>query len=702
MKRLEDSEPSLAFDRRLDAVLRLLLEASPEEHPEILRRECGGDPDLEVEARSLLSVALEEEAQETSTRFKPVLNLDRGFGPPPEKLGAYRLLGEIGRGGMGVVYLAERDDGSYAHRVAIKLLDDLSGRQSKRRFLAERQILAELDHPGIVRILDGGVTDEGRPFFVMDFVEGASIERYAEQEDLGLAERVELVLELCDAVESAHRALVVHRDIKPSNVLVDSDRRVRLLDFGIAKSLEGSSLETQTGQHAMTPQYAPPEQYQGKTITVASDVYQLGLLTYELIARQRPYDLSKSTPAESVRLVCEERPEPPSTVRVEDAEPLDISPDLDLILMKALHKEPERRYLTVERLADDLRRYLNREPVAARPDSSGYRLRLFFVRNAAVASLTAVAFIVGLAGAAWSIRSLALERQATELQAIRATLERDRAEETVAFLVNVLAKADPFFSPDADISVREALRRGAIELESDWEGSTHDRARLLEVVALVETRLGMHSESVGHARQALDHIQATTVEGGRGPDSEAVVRTALVLATALRKDLRSAESLAVLKDVVAAENVSSGELPADLRADYLANLAEAFFGESDVEAAEEAFRESIQVSSTDRHGAEFALVGLGNLLMVRGRPQEAIPYMEQALKRRSARLGPDHVTLHELHGSLGNVLVEVGRSNEAVEHHRRALALLEMRLSEDHQTRVGTLSNLGIALNASV
>ncbi len=317
------------------------------------------------------------------------------------RCGPYRLLRLIGHGGMGSVYLAERADGEVEQRAAIKLLryggDDPAFRD---RFLRERQILARLSHPAIGRLLDAGHTAGGQPYLAMDYIEGIPIDAYSER--LDLSGKLRLFRQVCDAVSYAHSNLIVHRDLKPSNILVDREGRPKLLDFGIAKILDASQDQerTSTALHALTPQYASPEQVSGEAITTASDVYSLGVLLYRLLTGRFPYEIPALTPTAVAHVVCEVEPAPP-----------DVSDDLDNILLMALRKDPSRRYFSVQHLADDIDRALANRPVMARPDTIGYRAAKFVRRNRVSVSAATLALAAIIAGSVVAIYQARIAEQ---------------------------------------------------------------------------------------------------------------------------------------------------------------------------------------------------------------------------------------------------------------------------------------------------
>ena len=419
------------------------LEQAPGERMEFLRQACGGDQALLAELEKLLS---SHDSNQSAS--------DEGTSdhePTEQRIGPYRLLRQIGVGGMGAVYLAVRADETFNKRVAIKLVREGVDTQSVlKRFRQERQILAPLDHPNITKLLDGGTTDEGRPYFVMDYVEGTRIDEYCDTHKLAVPERIVLFREVCSAVQYVHQNLVVHRDLKPSNILVTADGTPKLLDFGIAKLLKPDlftlSLDATVGEfRPMTPGYASPEQVRGEPVTTASDVYSLGVILYELLTSCRPYRLKGDSPDEIRQAVCEQEPEKPSTtlIRVEDgrsgahkkpqtAESIaalratvpdklrrQLAGDLDNIVMKALRKEPQRRYASAAQFSDDLRCYLEGFPVSAHPDSRTYRAGKFIRRHkvgVAAAALVVLSLVVGVLGTTWQMRVARRERARAEQQ----------------------------------------------------------------------------------------------------------------------------------------------------------------------------------------------------------------------------------------------------------------------------------------------
>lgn len=405
----------------------------PEERDEFIERICGQDSALKQEILALLA------AHQRATGF-----LKQGALPEEdpdelqtEHIGSYRLQRRLGTGGMGLVYLAVRDDATFKKRVAIKLIKrGMDTEDILRRFRHERQTMAALDHPNIARLLDGGTTEDGLPYFVMEYIDGLPIDKYCDNQRLNTLERLKLFRAVCSAVQYAHQNLVVHRDIKPGNIMVTADGTPKLLDFGIAKFLNPeltmqSIRLTRERMQLMTPEYSSPEQIRGQPITTATDVYSLGILLYELLTGHRPYRFKTRSPTEIERVICEQEPEKPSTAvrRIEEVKTADgmtttltpdtvsktregepeklkrkLSGDLDTIILMAMRKEPQRRYASVEQFSEDIRRHLEGLPVLARKDTFTYRSSTFVKRHRG--SVTAAIFVfimllVGIAGTTW-------------------------------------------------------------------------------------------------------------------------------------------------------------------------------------------------------------------------------------------------------------------------------------------------------------
>ena len=407
--------------KRVEKLFEEVLNQDPDERIPFLVQACGGNEHLRREVESLLAshdtagsyledvVSCAEQSLSGHQRAQESSFIGRVFGD-------YRLIKILDSGGMGAVYLAARADKEFEKRVAVKLVKGgVVDRESLRRFLLERQALAHLEHANIARLIDGGTTEDGMPYLVMEYVEGERIDRYCAHHARSVRARLEIFLDVCDAVHHAHRHLVVHRDLKPANILVTREGTPKLLDFGIAKIL-GPKLVRTTTERLFTPEYASPEQLEGRAVTTATDVYSLGVLLYELLCGTRPFEASALPTPELVRAICDEEPLRPSARLVgEDGARTRrrIAGDLDNIVLMALRKEPERRYGSVEQLATDIRRHLDGLPVSARKDTFRYRTEKFVRRNKAIVLTTSLLILTFVAAWIRERKTLAREREQT-------------------------------------------------------------------------------------------------------------------------------------------------------------------------------------------------------------------------------------------------------------------------------------------------
>lgn len=405
--------------QRADAIFDAALDLHAAERASYVEQACGSNTELLATVRRLLTAHeasaqfLDRPASEQSAALlHSMMRESPDWLPCPLRFGPFRIHHEIGRGGMGTVYLAERDDGQFKQRVAIKVASaGLSAEHTVQRFLRERRILAALEHPHIARLIDGGVTSEGMPWFAMEFIEGQPITRYCAERRLTLHARLRLFRDVCAAVEYAHSAGVVHRDVKPGNVLVANDGTLKLVDFGIARLLEPEetgpdAAVTRTAHALLTPEYAAPEQLRGEPVTAASDIYALGVLLYELLTGDRPHRLQGQSPGAMERIVCEVDPAQPSVAaRRNNGEWRLLRGDLDTVVMKALQKQPERRYASVAALLEDLDRFSQSRPVLARPDTLAYRASRYVRRHRRALAVAAVVPAMTLASVAYVQRS---------------------------------------------------------------------------------------------------------------------------------------------------------------------------------------------------------------------------------------------------------------------------------------------------------
>jgi serine/threonine-protein kinase len=487
------AQPSDSRWRQADRILDEAVDLPPSERLAFIRERCGEDLELRELVERLLARCDNDDDELTpggalagALAGALELDLERDTRLEGSRVGRYRVLRELGRGGMAMVYLAERADGEFRQLAALKLMQPgTDSGHMIERFHRERQILADARHPNIARLLDAGVSEDGRPYLAMEYIEGEPIDSFCDLRRLSVNQRLWLFLEVARAVDHAHRNLVVHRDIKPSNILVTADGDVKLLDFGIAKLLEdGPGDVTRTHLRAMTPAFASPEQIEGGPITTATDIYQLGMLLYLLLAGGWPYPRGTGSDAAMMLAICREPPIRPSTAAAgrggvetvpggpgstiaEIATRRATSPgrlrrelagDLDTIVLTALRKEPQRRYGTAAQLIGDVERYLEGRTISARPDTVRYRLRTFVRRHtAATATATAsLALVVGLV--AFYTHRVGAERD-------HARLEASKAGEVADFLTRLFQVSAPTRSRGESVTARELLDRGADRID---------------------------------------------------------------------------------------------------------------------------------------------------------------------------------------------------------------------------------------------
>ena len=446
------------------------------------------------------------------------------------RVGAFCLLRELGRGGMGTVWLAQRADGEFEQQVAIKLIQPgWHAAETLARFRAERQILAGLKHPNIAHLIDGGMNADGRPWLALEYVDGLDLRQYCDQHDLNISQRLQLFLTVCEAVSYAHARLIVHRDLKPSNLLITHDGNVKLLDFGIAKLIAADSVQVSQSR-SFTPEYAAPEQVRGELITTSVDVYGLGLLLYELLSGHRALAVANSTPAAYEQAILHSLPDAPSQAVLNQAEiatasrpvrnitarslALTLRGDLDAIVLKSLRKEPDQRYASVADMADDLRRYLAHEPVLARRGRLRYRVGRFLQRHALASVLAAVAsasLVLGFAVALWQAQSAQQQRDLAQIEREQAHQEARRANATAEFMARVFEKANPSQSDGRPVLARDLLVEGEQRLydSADFDPST--RASLGLAMARAYAGLGDHDAYLRLTEKAREAARASGV-----------------------------------------------------------------------------------------------------------------------------------------------------------------------------------------------
>jgi eukaryotic-like serine/threonine-protein kinase len=676
-----------------------------------------------------------------------------------ERIGPYRIVRSLGRGGMGEVFLAERADEQFRQQVAIKLVRrGLLSRHVQGRLKLERQILATLDHPNIARLFDGGTTTDGTPYIVMEYVDGEPIDIYCDSRCLSIEQRLRLFQVVCSAVHRAHQNLVVHRDLKPSNILVARDGTPKLLDFGIAKMLDDRQMMhtmavTQADYRVLTPDHASPEQIRGDPITTASDTYVLGVVLYELLCGCKPFTLQGNRLGDLERSICEETPPLPSMVVQErdDAAGIarqrgtsparlrrELAGDLDNIVLMAMRKEAERRYSSVEQFASDIARYLNGMPVLARADAWSYRAGKFLARHALVAGLAAafVALLIGFSVTTYvQSERIARERDVAHVERTRAQTAQRRAEEVSEFLIDSFRLADPSHARGEKITAREILDQGAARIGKELSAQPELQATLLDTIGsvylsldlpddaqpLIEQGLAVRRRLFGEKHLDVAHslysLNRVAEKKGDLKTAEALAIDSLAISTALtgRDSLETANGLCRLGVIQHAK----GELAeaerqlneclrirvARLGRDHeeitvpLDNLARMAQDRRDFVAAERLYREALRIDLRTRgknHPQYIRhLHNLATALHGSGDLDAAEPLYREVLAQFRRVLGPEHYETLDATSNLGRLLEDRGRFDEAQQIYSSALAATRKAHPEPHVYVGNLLSDLG-------
>ncbi|MEO0743283.1 MAG: serine/threonine-protein kinase [Bacteroidota bacterium] len=641
-----------------------------------------------------------------------VLSLAPRPAAPGRRLGAWRLLRELGQGGMGTVWLAERADGAFEQRVAVKRVRaSMFSEALRQRFVRERALLARLHHPHIAQLIDGGVTDDGVPFLVMEYVAGPPLLEFCAQRQLDIRARVRLFLDICEAVQYAHRHLVIHRDLKPSNILVAPDGGpggtplAKLLDFGIGKLQHEDPLAealTLTGVRPFTPQYAAPEQIRNQGITTATDVYGLGVLLFEVLTGQRPFTAPTGSVHEIERAVLEDLPPSPSSVlrrHPEHAVGLPdaakaarvVAGDLDAIVQKALAKSPERRYRSAEALGRDLMRYLEAKPVQARRGALGYRLsRNLWRHRRAVA---AVGTIMAL---------LAAGIIAVTTQVHRVSVERDKAVASAQFLSDLFGSEDPDMMASVggqtgdELSARALLERAARRVETELADQPETRAAMQLTLGRVHHSLGLYDAGDALLRSALAIRQRRF-----GSTHDQVAEVELALGALLSDRSRYAEAERLHRRALSYFESHDGE-DGPRTAEALYELGRTLTLHGNFGDAELLLRRALRLQE---HDADLSpavlghtLAGLAHVLYRQGLLPESEHYYHQALDHYRPTLGLLHVRTATALNELGVVIKNQGRYADAEPHYRDALDAFRHIYGPAHPRRAYALANLGVLL----
>jgi eukaryotic-like serine/threonine-protein kinase len=632
-----------------------------------------------------------------------------------QRLGHYRIVRKLGTGGMGDVYLAERDDQEYQQQVAIKVVrSGAFSSQVQSRLRTERQILATLQHPNIARLLDGGRAADGTPYLVMEYIDGEPIDAYCDRRRLPLEQRIQLVRTVCAAVQYAHQNLIVHRDLKPNNILITPQGVPKLLDFGIAKLLDTRhSIQTLAVTNfeyrVMTPAHASPEQVRGDLITTASDIYVLGVLLYELLCGRRPFQLAGTSLTDLERIICDEEAIAPSAMVQRTAQESPelladivacrsttqarlqkhLQGDLDNIVAMSMRKEPERRYRSAEQLAADLERHLDGQPVVAASDTWLYRTGKFVRRHqlAVSAAVVTLLTLVGFTTVTFvQARRIAYERDV-------ATAERSRAEQVSSFLVELFELSDPSRSRGNQVTARELLDIGARRVSLGLADQPETRATLLGTIGTVYQSLGLYSDSVALLDEAL---QSQIAIHGRQHPEVAAALVALGTAECARGELAKCDehlkaALQMQRELLGADSLETA--PTLMSLAHLAQLR------GDLEVAERGFDESLDLYR--KHGRErtpdasSVMNELGGLYSYRGEYERAGLMYRAALDIDRHALGNDHPQVGMHIQNLAVTLHLQGKLAEAEPLYAESMQILSKVLGERHPQTLDAAANYG-------
>lgn len=641
------------------------------------------------EARSLLTAA--ETAESSNALVSPLNGFARAVvhaHRTPAQIGLYEIIDELGEGGMGIVYRARRADGLVAREVALKRLHPALGRTLAGRLDAERETLARLEHEGVARLYDAGIDDDGAPFIVMECVEGVPITAYANTNELGVTARIELFVQVCEAVTYAHQNLIVHRDLKPSNVFVTEAGRIKLLDFGIAKWIGEVDptlpLLTHTG-HALTPSYAAPEQVRPSIgpVTTATDVYALGVMLYELLSGKRPYSVESATASETERIICDSEASLLSSAAPETHRRV-LRGDLETIVARAMAKEPVRRYVSAAALREDLTRYLNRQPIEARPATTAYRISRFIKRHrigVTATTLIILALVAGLAGTAWQARTAAAEAR--------------KAEALNTFLLDLLTAPDPR-EQGRDVRVATLLDHAVENLDDRLIDSPETEAQMRHVLGVTYRELGLLAEADTQLSLALGIRQTYLAHDHR---DVLATQSELGRVYLLMGQHAVADSLLT----IAVDNARAALRPDDiLLGELFSTLGYVRYRQGDLESSGRLHQAVAEIHQTQSEPNEVEVAAaFGNVAIVMadlGRLDEALEYMEHQLALYRRTYEPDNIRIARALGNIGTVYYDLGRYEDAITAHAECVAIFRRATGDENVELAWALGNLGATL----
>jgi serine/threonine-protein kinase len=713
---------------RVQGIFHEVVDLPADERDEHLRSVCGDDAQLRKHVEAML-------ISDTSVLDGDIANVTEDLfldSATPGNFGPYKLGRLLGQGGMGVVYLAERED--LGNQVAIKILRDAWLHPSRReRFESERKVLAQLNHPCIAHLYDANTFSDGTPWFVMEYVEGLPLTEYCRTHNCNVDRRLQLFRAVCEAVQYAHEHAIIHRDLKPSNILVKSDGSVRLLDFGIAKqmdSLEGPVDQTRTAQRMMTPAYASPEQIRGARISIQTDVYSLGVVLFEILADELPYNLSNLTPDEAASIVTQHDPPRPSAVARKDrsAEHLGHAEwaDLDVLTLTAMHKDPERRYRSAEALIRDIDHYRNAEPLEARPDSFRYRTGKFIRRHRQMAAAACIGIVLFATVFTYSAIRITRARDA-------ALAEAARTARVQAFMMNLFEGGDETAGPSDQMRVVELVHKGIQEANA-LNSAPKIQAEMYQTLGNIDDKLGHLDEANSLLQHALDQRKALfgpespevaeslvalsqlRADQARFPEAEQFARQAIKMDTRLLPTSHPARARAVSQLGLVLEDRGSydqaipvleqavqlqsepGGVEADLSAS-LTELANSHYYSGHYEISDALNHRVLEIDRQlygQRHPqVANDLINLGAIQLDEGHYDQAEQYDRQALDILQSFYGKDNTETASAMTLLGRALVTDGKYSEAADMLQQALTTEEHVYGPVHPRIASTLNELG-------
>lgn len=688
---------------------------------EYLDEACGNNDILKNEVKSLI-ISFERSGEFLNN---PDKDLQLSLSPEEDlylnkNIGPYNIVSVIAEGGMGRVYLGVRSDKEFSQKVAVKVIK-YNNRSDYllQRFQNERQTLANLNHPYIANLLDGGTTADGVPYLVMEYIDGIPLTDYCNTKSLSVEDRLLLFQKICSAVNYAHKNLVVHRDLKPSNILITQDGNPKLLDFGIAKILKdenstGPAEDTVTQIWNLTPDYASPEQIKGEKITTATDIYSLGVLLYKLLTDRHPYTIKSYLPAEVTRIVCETEPEKPSSI-VRSAEQPGSPPgegnkasevtdgtnknekgklskklagDLDNIILKAIRKEPDRRYSSIEQFSEDIRRYLSGLPVIARNDTLTYRTSKFVRRHKyGVAAFVTITLLViaGIAGISWQARIASIQRD-------KARIETAKVEKINSFLQQMLSSADPDNS-GKNVKVVDVLKTAEKKIDNDLKMQPEIRSSVRTTIGITLQNLGLYDDAIIQLKKALN--TRDSLYGENNTETAASMEN-LALALDYKGDYSNAEtyykkSVKIYKELDSVSNPSYAQALNDFGTLYM-DLGDYPKAMKNYRTALDVYRKTL--------GPENSQVAsvLNNIALTsdyKGDLNTAEEYYKKALAMDTKILGKNSYELSHMINNLAFILQERGKYNEAISYFKRSLQIRVRILGINHPQCILALYNLG-------